>query len=140
MGLDLSRCYMENVNVSFYINSADSTKNLIAWSISLGDEMGSIANVTVDDETGKLLGIYYFSERVVEGEKIGGEDVISAPVVSPDEWAEIIAGYYGLDASVMATDKNIHGYYSGFVIRLSDGDSWIDVHGGVTEYDIWFNT
>jgi hypothetical protein len=56
MELDLDSCVLLDAGVSFYIDSADSAKSLIAWSVSLEDAMGRIANVSLDDETGRLLG------------------------------------------------------------------------------------
>ena len=138
IGLDLDSCYMLDASVSFFIDSADSTKSLIVWSINLEDAMGRIVHAALDDETGKLLWFHCYSERVMEKPEPDGEEEISLLAVSPDELAEIIAGYYGLDAAVIDMEEYTPDYAE-FTIQLSDGDSWVNIRGGISGYDLWLN-
>lgn len=137
MELDLDSCFLLDASVAFFIDSADSTKSLIAWSISLEDATGHNANVALDDETGKLLWFQYYSESVMEKPEADSEET-SLLAVSPDELAEIIVGYYGLDAAVIDMEKYAPDYAE-FTIRLSDGDGWVNIRGGISAYDLWFN-
>ena len=103
---DLSSCKMVRNSVSFYIDSADPTKNIIVWYISIEDDSHFIT-VAVDDATGILLSVDYSSDTSAIQYK---SDMIARPSAAPltdlSVLADSIADYYGLTVSELTPEKN----------------------------------
>jgi hypothetical protein len=130
MGLDYKSdtFQLDNSHVEFLVDSADPSKNLVVWNIAVSNDDGCGFIASVDDETGKLLSIYYFTDKVSKYDLAPSASLTEVPSI--DALATGIASYYGMKVVGDADyDKN-EGKY---VIHLSDGINDLDMSVALTQ-------
>lgn len=134
---NFSACKLIRDSVSFYIDAADPTKNMIVWNLTIQDE-GHTISVTVDDETGILLNLNYSRDIPVVKTR---SDMISlpsgTPLADPAVMADSIADYYDLIATQPELEKNVK--YIGLIFELSDGKESMTMTAGLTINGFWIN-
>lgn len=122
MAFDFDACRLVRYSVAFYVDASEPSKNLVAWSIDIQDKLHNIT-VVVDDETGKLLSIYYYLADWYMEKKIATSQLYDEVTIDVNLMTSSIANYYGLSAVQLApvnTDKNLYLQY-----ELSNGQNSI---------------
>ncbi len=99
---DVQTCRLSEYDVSFFIDSTDPSKSMIAWSLYIRDDTHDI-NVAIDDETGILLGLSYNINELIYkkgvekpptiSETVSGTETEGVTVV--DLIGQTLADYYG---------------------------------------------
>jgi hypothetical protein len=118
MEFDFEACQMYGYSIFFYVDSIDPAKNMIVWYLNLGDDAGHTIFATVDDETGLLLSLEYYTKAVAEDiyykevpdrgtpGKPDYERYYNKLIVDPEKLKNSVADYYGLEAGSMEYIKD----------------------------------
>lgn len=123
--IDLTSCRMLKSAVDFYIDSADPSKNMIVWSLSIEDETHNMW-VTVDDETGVLLSFQYSTQQLVlKKEAAVIPRAMPASPFNLELIGESIADYYGL--TLVRSEPLKKDRYDYLVFELSDGQNSVSL-------------
>ncbi len=154
--LDAGTCKINDLNVSFYVDSVDPAKNMIVWRVYMEDDKGHVVNVSIDDETGTLLSMQYISKMAMDevpymamDEGTYPEGNLAAPsgensgqyynrtLVDPETLVNSLADYYGL--SVEASEQKSGGETFLYELKLSDGSTDSAMRMMVTMSEYWIN-
>ena len=130
----VSECDVENYNIYLRMTEDESASSLVIWDFWLRDQNGDSAEVMLDDETGKILGISCYSSKknsLEEKNSVEGDGGLS----------------YGLEAIQMTLLEYFSDYYQD--VRYQDsylpGDSdqdlqYMDIYpSGDSSQDISYN-
>jgi hypothetical protein len=127
--LDRESCRLGKYGVVFLIDSADPSKNMIAWNLFIEDESRFIG-VVIDDETGMLLALDYNMNDLAYKK---GTTIITPSVFALESTAgpssegatvmeligQALADYYGL--TFVSSEPQKTDYYARYTFELSDG-------------------
>jgi hypothetical protein len=138
LDIDLTSAQLAKSDVAFYIDSSEPTKNVIAWSITL-EEKDFFLTTVIDDETGKLLGLFFASKKAAPTikEKTKRMDDVPLALVDPSFLVKTIADYYGLKVTVLDTENK--DKYTRLTIELSDGQKSVRISAEIYPFGFAFN-
>ncbi len=135
--LDTAACRLSKYGVSFFIDSADPSKNLIVWDLLIQDKMHDIA-VSVDDETGKLLSLQYRTSLLEYQTDIPVTTRSDKPMSFDTEMiGQTIADYYGL--TLVGWEPAKSDQYKRLLLDLNDGQESITIAVTFTGYGFMVN-
>ncbi len=134
---DVQTCRLSAYDVSFFIDSADPSKSMIAWGLYIQDETHDI-NVAVDDETGILLALNYSINKLAYkwgaekpptiSETVSGAGTEEVTVV--DLIGQTLADYYEL--TLVGSEPQKSDYLVRFTYELTDGQESVYLHVSIT--------
>jgi hypothetical protein len=122
---------------------------MIVWYLNLGDDAGHTIFATVDDETGLLLSLEYYTKAVAEDiyykevpdrgtpGKPDYERYYNKLIVAPEKLKNSVADYYGLEAGSMEYIKDSTIFH--YELELSDGSASTKLQVVISGTELWFN-
>ncbi len=149
MAFDFENCQMYGYYISFYVDSIDPAKNMIVWHLNLGDEAGRAIYAAVDDETGILLSLEYYTKDAsgeIYYEKVPNRGTPGEPdyeryydklIVDPEKLKDSVADYYGLETGSMEYIKDSVIFH--YELELRDGSASTKLQVVITGAELWFN-
>jgi len=125
MAFDLSspdQMRHDDPEVSFVISPSDPASSMVVWRLTIYDGGGRSVTAAFDDETGKILQLYYRINSADAYNAIYPSKSGAAPAfpVSAEQLSRQMQAYYGLDVSVTNYDViSSLGYYT---VQAKSGD------------------
>lgn len=121
-----------DIEVRFVISPSDPASSMVIWRLTIYDALGHSVTASFDDETGKILQLYYrVDAKGVYNASSASESSQSGASPAFPVTAELLARqmreYYGLD--IAATDYERIGSLGYYTVQVKNGGKDIPAFG-----------